>query len=84
MNNTPRTNRERSPWAIISVLIVIILFGLFWLWQKQTLQKQNIFIIPTTDNTAETTNSPEDSLFDFSTLEASVVSTPIPYFSEVF
>lgn len=84
MSNAPRTNRERSPWAVISILIIIVLFGLFWFWQKQKLQQQDISVAPSTTNPVVIQKSQDDSLFDFSTLEANVVNTTIPYFSEAF
>lgn len=74
MRVTLRDNRERSPWALISLSIVLVLFGLFWLWQRN-----NIGHYTEPAPSQELTTSPHVAP-DFSSLEASVVNTPIPDF----
>ncbi len=82
MQGEPRTTRERSPLAIISLLIAILLFGLFWLWQKETIQQQSNSSSLTQINT--TTLAREEPIPSFLQLEASAVNIPIPDFSSAF
>lgn len=76
-----RTTREKSPWAVISILIAIALFGMFWLWQKQQIASsipqpmmaQQQPVVRTAPKTTPTIND----------LEASAANIAIPSFEKV-
>ncbi len=82
-----RGARRRSPIAFIIVVLVVILFGGFWLYQERTV---NETVIPATpenvtsvseDTSTAPTNEQESSVGD---LQAAAVNTAIPDFSKDF
>ena len=79
MRMSPGHNKERSNWALFSLCLVLILFGLFWLWQKHELEKA-----PEPIPVVHALPSPQTSDDLFSNLEASAVNIPIPPFETVF
>lgn len=81
MRMAARTTRERSPWALLSVLLVVTLFGLFWLWQQRALRRETP--APAIYQAATQSMLREDPL-DLSVLEASAVNISIPKFETLF
>lgn len=65
---------------MISILLAVLLFGLFWLWQRSALESGSA-IVPIARPEAIVDRSAKNDPADFSSLEASAVNTPIPDFS---
>jgi hypothetical protein len=74
MHTLPRKTRERSHWALVSILTAVLLFGMFWVSQYPTYEPVPIPTQPQTDSRSN---------FDVSDLEASAVNINIPSFEEV-
>jgi hypothetical protein len=73
-----REDQPRSRWASICILAVVLLFGLFWIWQKRALAPTTVTTTPQpAPQTATTTSTPTPSMSD---LEASAVNITIPSF----
>lgn len=82
MPSPSRTNRERSPWALVSFFIILVCFGLFWWWQQRLISFQTK---QEPDNTVQQPLEESDTTpIDISLLEASAVNIPIPEFSILF
>ena len=83
MPSLSRTNRERSPWALVSFFIILVCFGFFWWWQQQLISVQTT---PEPDSAVPQQPLEESSTvpIDISLLEASAVNIPIPEFSILF
>ena len=73
--------KERSPWAIVSILLVVFLFGLFWWWQQRQLPDDSFQQEPATQMRAQES---VDTSLDLSLLEASAVNIAIPAFETLF
>lgn len=82
MNQSSRNNRERSWWALSSIVLVLILFGCFWFWQNSAIEKESAFVVPLeeTAQNQKTTEDTSEEEIDFSTLEANAVNIPVPDF----
>lgn len=65
---------HRKPWAFIMIVLIVILFGTFWYYERQHTER----VIPTTIPVAQPT---EPSLSD---LQAAAINTAIPHFSDSF
>ena len=82
IGNLP-TEHARSPWAVVIVLLVILLFGWFWLLESSRLKNESHatpMAIPVVENKSDAI---ADEL-DLSTLEANAVNIAIPSFEELF
>jgi hypothetical protein len=83
MRHRTRTTREKSPWAVFSVLIAIIVFGMFWLWQKQQITRavpEEQVSVPQTASITPAQKPVPPSMND---LEASAANIAIPSFENV-
>jgi hypothetical protein len=74
-----REEQPRSRWASICILAVVLLFGLFWIWQKRAIAPTTAITPPPQPvvQTATTTPAPAPAMSD---LEASAVNLTIPSF----
>ncbi|MBP6857940.1 MAG: hypothetical protein KBC11_01975 [Candidatus Pacebacteria bacterium] len=67
--------QNKSPWAIVLIFVVVILFGIFWLIEE----KKEVSYVPSFAQNP----SPKKSTLDIaSDLEASVGSIEIPNYSD--
>ncbi len=66
-------HEQKSPWAIVVIIIVFILFGIFWLSQRP--KSVSIKETPVTENKPNLIQSTAE-------LEASVGNITIPEYSE--
>lgn len=71
--------KERSPWAIVSLLLVVVLFALFWIWQKKSIPLSSPLPEPSLEKTSSEPTRP-----DLSSLEASAVNIVVPSFESLF
>lgn len=71
-----RTNKSqyKSPWAIIIIIVVFILFGLFWFFENENESSPIVSSMPQPQQM-----QPRDITSD---LEASVGSIEIPNYSD--
>ncbi|MCC7436406.1 hypothetical protein IT402_00830 [Candidatus Nomurabacteria bacterium] len=65
--------QRKSPWAIILIFIVVVLFGVFWLIEKQ---KESVVPSPVSIE-----QKPKTNFEKASDLEAAVGSIEIPSYS---
>lgn len=76
---------KKTPWALISILSVLIFFTLYWVHQNNNAISLNdsfeapVFV-PSKKHEPQTENSPDD----LSSLEAKIVNTAIPDYSQDF
>ncbi len=75
----------RSYWALIVIIVVLILFGLFWYWQTKQISPEGYEFtpIPSSPYTSQTPSDTEGPI-NISDLQASAVSIPIPSFDKLF
>jgi len=84
VNTTPHT---KSNWAVFIVGAVIVIFGFFWVWQKNQILDQSTPIAPPPVETGTRNTSPTPTTsytLDPRDLEASAVNISIPSFDSVF
>ncbi len=81
MNKLP--TQERSPWAIVSIVLVVVLFGIFWWWQQRSLSDPAL-PMPFSETTSMNGDTSPSSAFDLTSLEASAVNISIPSFESLF
>lgn len=74
----PNRHEHKSPWAIILITLTIIIFGIFWYFEK----KKEVIPTPVVSTRPSPQNSaPLESRDITSDLEASVGSIDIPDYS---
>lgn len=79
---------RRRPWALVIIIVVIVLFGAFWLYERRAEMNDPV---PSSDSSTTplastspaptTAPTPEPSLGD---LQTATVNTAVPDFSKAF
>jgi len=82
MQRTAHHTPERSPWAMRIIALVVILFGLFWLWQQREIARSSEAALSA--QPPAPTSSHQQSSPSLSDLEASAVNISIPTFETLF
>ncbi len=72
----PNKHEHRSPWALISIFIIVIVFGAFFIFRKNRIVT-TLSVVPTPSSTPTTKTPPA-----LSELEASVGAITIPDYTE--
>ncbi len=70
-------NEHRSPWALVIIVVVVILFGLFWITQQSRLSENHA-----TPQSAPLPQKPASSLDTPADLEAAIGAIDIPDYSQ--
>lgn len=81
IGNLPKEEPTRSPWAVIIIFIVALLFGFFWFRETEHIKES--YIIPVATMPGMPTPKKTNEL-DLNTIEASAVNIAIPSFEELF
>lgn len=74
----PNRHEHKSPWAIIVIIIIVILFGAFWIIENKKINAS----VGTTTATPEIPSHPVQTLNPTNDLEASVGAIDIPSYSD--